>query len=167
MINLKFDLSNPAGYPPRSEIRGKRKKLKGANHPGRFVRITFGVVDNAPDSSQIVNLKGPGTVVKVIPTSMRFACGPIGCGPLTQTATVTNIGSTPVTITSIAITGTFSQPFSQTDTCPTSLGAGQSCTITVTVNSRPTNGSVSSGQVLISDNGGASPQTIFLVFLEH
>jgi len=98
---------------------------------------------------------------------MRFACGPIGCGPLTQTATVTNIGSTPVTITSIAITGTFSQPFSQTDTCPTSLGAGQSCTITVTVNSRPTNGSVSSGQVLISDNGGASPQTIFLLFLEH
>jgi hypothetical protein len=108
------------------------------------------------------------TVVNPAPdgTSMRFACGPTGCGPLTQTATVTNIGSTPVTMTSIAITGTFSQPFSQTNTCPTSLGAGQSCTITVAVNSRPTNGSVSSGQVLISDNGGASPQTIFLTYLD-
>jgi hypothetical protein len=126
---------------------------------------TLSVTDNAPDSPQTVTLKGAGTIVKVVPTSMLFGCHPgISCPPRPQTATVTNIGSTPVTITSIAIAaipGT--GPFSQTNTCPMSLGAGQSCTITVRVHSPPTYGS---GHVLISDNGGASPQTISLSYVE-
>lgn len=43
-MKLKVDLSNPSGYPPRSEMRGKRKKLNGASQSGRLCRMTFGDV---------------------------------------------------------------------------------------------------------------------------
>src|SRR5208282_4804295 len=42
-MNLKLVVSQPAGYPPSSRS-GSRKKLKGANHSGRLLRMTSGEV---------------------------------------------------------------------------------------------------------------------------
>jgi hypothetical protein len=47
------------------------------------------------------------------------------------TLQLTNSGSATLQITSLAITGTNTKDFSQTDTCKSSLPAGKSCTITV------------------------------------
>src|SRR5262249_27806613 len=66
-----------------------------------------------------------------------------------------NVGSTFLSITSIIVTG--SSEFSQTNTCGSGVGGGQSCTITVTF--RPTVAGFVTGDVSISDNGGPSPQT--------
>jgi hypothetical protein len=72
----------------------------------------------------------------------------------TLTTTLSNTGSTALSISSIAITG--SAFFSQTNTCGTSVAAGGSCTISVTF--RPAKGSF--GDVSVSDNGGGSPQQV-------
>jgi FG-GAP-like repeat/Abnormal spindle-like microcephaly-assoc'd, ASPM-SPD-2-Hydin/FG-GAP repeat len=119
---------------------------------------TLSVADNAPGTPQTASLSGTGTVVTLSPNSLKFACipEPIGhctCFPLSQATTLTNIGNTALDITGIAVTG----PFSQTNTCPANLPAGQSCAITVHW-SRSAGG----GVLTVSDNGGGSPQSVSL-----
>jgi len=121
---------------------------------------TLSITDNAPGSPQTVSLKGTGTVVKLDPSSLSFHCHnqPNTCPPPPQTTTLTNTGSTTLSISSITITG--STTFSQTHTCGSSVVAKGSCTITVTFNSS-TRGTFS-GAVSVSDNGGGSPQHVVL-----
>lgn len=122
---------------------------------------TLSVTDNAPDSPQMLALNGLDTVVELDPTSLSFACvtlclGPLGCHcdcSAPKTTTVTNLGSTAVSIDDITITG----PFSLTNACPKSLPGSQSCTLSVDW-SRSTGG----GEILVNDNGGASPQAVSL-----
>jgi hypothetical protein len=110
---------------------------------------TLSITDNAAGSPQKVSLTGTGTVVEFNPASLSF--GTVG---KTLTTTLSNTGSTALSISSIAITG--SAFFSQTNTCGTSVAAGGSCTISVTF--RPAKGSF--GDVSVSDNGGGSPQQV-------
>jgi hypothetical protein len=127
-----------------------------------LVTGTLSITDNGPGSPQTVVLDGTGTTVNLDPAGMKFICNthlPGGCQLKPRTATLTNTGSTTLTITSIKIDGFFSE----TNTCPASLGAGLSCTITVTAIGGPL---FSSGNVLVNDNGGGSPQRIALTFYE-
>jgi FG-GAP-like repeat/Cep192 domain 4 len=116
------------------------------------------ITDNAPGSPQAVSLSGTGTVVELNPNHLAFACTVnfpsrfCSCSP-PETTTLTNVGKTGLSITDVTVTG----PFSQMNTCPGSLGAGQSCTITVNW-ARITG----SGAVSVSDNGGGSPQMVSL-----
>jgi hypothetical protein len=127
------------------------------------------VTDNAPGNPQIVSLSGSGTEVAFTPSSLRFGCSP---GPILQggiclcntsgTAMLTNMGSTSLDISNITISGAL---FSETNNCPASLGAGQSCSIAVTwLKSQA--GRFSSGTLSVFDNGGASPQTVPLSALK-
>jgi hypothetical protein len=110
---------------------------------------TLSITDNAAGSPQTVSLTGTGTVVEFNPASLSF--GSVG---KTLTTTLSNTGSTALSISSITITG--STFFSQTNTCGTSVVAEGSCTISVTF--RPAKGSF--GDVSVSDNGGGSPQQV-------
>jgi probable HAF family extracellular repeat protein len=98
-----------------------------------------------------------GASATLSPTSLRFLCrnvNNVGCECLTErTTTLSNQGSTNLSIKSISTTGAFTQ----TNNCGTSLGPGQSCTISV-------NWSVinSIGVVDVSDNASGSPQTVSL-----
>jgi VCBS repeat protein/centrosomal CEP192-like protein len=121
---------------------------------------TLSLTDNAPGSPQAVSLSGAGTVVGFSPPSLSFRCNisyyrgyQCICSGANHT-TLTNTGTTTLSISSIAITG----PFSETNTCDGSVGAGQSCSITVSW-SRTTGG----GAISVSDDGGGSPQTVPLV----
>jgi len=121
---------------------------------------SLSTADNAPGSPQKVGLTGTGTVVKLNPTSLSFSCYPRGafckCHSTGET-TLTNTGNTALN-NNISISG----PFSQTNNCPTSLAAGQSCTITVQW--RVVTGT---GALSISDNGGGSPQTVPLTGTDY
>jgi hypothetical protein len=122
---------------------------------------TLSITDNAPGSLQKASLNGMGTVVQLMPTGLGFGCRDFPrstCPPPPQTTTLTNTGSTALSITSVKITG--STYFSQTNTCGNSVGAGKSCTITVTFN--PPKLGRFTGSVSISDNGGGSPQMVSL-----
>jgi len=123
---------------------------------------TISITDNAPGSPQTVSLNGVGTVVKLAPSFMNFNCVQICSGP--KTATLTNTGATALSISSITINpdphvGT-GHAFNETNDCPASLGAGLSCTISVTFNGVFNTGY--KGTLNVTDNGGGSPQAVSL-----
>jgi hypothetical protein len=116
---------------------------------------TLSITDNAAGSPQTVSLTGTGTVVEFNPTSLSFGSVKRGDSK-TLTTTLSNTGSTALSISGITITG--STAFSQTNTCGTSVAAGGSCTITAIF--RPTGIGSFSGDVSVSDSGGGSPQQV-------
>lgn len=118
---------------------------------------TLSVTDNAPGSPQKVSLTGVGTVVEVNPTSLNFGSVQVG-QQKTLTTTLTNTGSTTLSISGISATP--NPPFSESNTCGSSVGAHMSCTISVTF--KPTGTGTFTGAVSISDNGGGSPQQVSL-----
>jgi len=120
---------------------------------------TLSITDNGPNSPQTVNLKGTATVVKLNPTGLAFGVHRVGTTS-SQSTTLTNVGSTALSIAGIAIGGTDADEFSQTNTCASSVAAGKSCTITVTF--KPSEKGGDSAAVAISDDGGGSPQTVSL-----
>ena len=116
------------------------------------------VTDNAAGSPQKVTLSGIGTTAKLSPTSLNFCTVAIGTTSAAKTVTLTNVGTTSLSITGIAITGTNTGDFAQTHTCGTSLAAGASCSINVTF--KPTASGTRTATLSISDNGGGSPQSV-------
>jgi hypothetical protein len=66
------------------------------------------------------------------PASLSFGNQQIGLNGGSMPMTLKNLGTSSLTITSISLTGLNASEFSQTNTCTTSLGAGQTCVITVT-----------------------------------
>jgi trimeric autotransporter adhesin len=101
-------------------------------------------------------------VVKLVPTRLSF--GTLNqCRNASQTITLTNIGSTALTIGGIQVTPESRQAFAQTNNCGSTVAAGKSCTVTVTFS---TGGLVGippgsyTDSVVISDNGGGGSEGI-------
>jgi pimeloyl-ACP methyl ester carboxylesterase len=86
------------------------------------------------------------------PSSLAFGAELVG-STHSLPATLTNGGSATLSITSIGVSG---YGYSQTNTCGSSLGAGKSCTITVTF--RALNKGTFNGTLSVSDNNSTSPQ---------
>lgn len=101
-------------------------------------------------------------VVKIIPvaslsqTTLTFANQPVGSTSAAQTTTLTNEKNTPLSITSVSASG----DFAQTNTCGTSLGAGLTCSISVTF--APSAPLSRIGSVTITDDASNSPQIVAL-----
>jgi hypothetical protein len=124
---------------------------------------TVTVTDDASNSPQTVALTGVGTVMSYSPTSLNFGSQAKGTSSPPQTINVTNIGTTPVTLNSIRITGSRVTSFSiaSTSTCPLTtalLGAGASCTVDVIFNPQLKGGL--NADITVTDTGGGSPQNI-------
>ena len=118
------------------------------------------ITDNAAGSPQKVPLSGIATIAKLSPTSLNFGFVTIGTTSPAKTVTLTNVGTTTLTITGITITGSNAGDFSQTHTCGSSLAAGASCSISVTF--KPTAYGLRTAALSISDNAAGSPQTVAL-----
>jgi hypothetical protein len=83
----------------------------------------------------------------------------VGTTSKPQTDTLTNIGSSALTIRKIGITGD-PKDFAQTNNCPSSLPAGQSCQIKVTF--KPTQSGPLSASLNVNYRGVGSPQSVAL-----
>jgi len=118
------------------------------------------VTDSASGSPQQVPLSGVGTTAKLSSTSLNFGTVAIGVTSAAKTVTLTNVGTTTLTISGIAITGTNASDFSQTHTCGTSLAVGASCTISIKFKPSATGGR--SAALGVSDNAAGSPQKVAL-----
>lgn len=91
-------------------------------------------------------------------TSLNFGVLQIGLTSASQTVTVTNASSHTAKFGGIAASG----DYLETNTCPSTLNAGQNCTITVSF--KPTAAGNRSGTVTLKDNAPGSPtQTIALI----
>ncbi len=100
------------------------------------------------------------TTVRLSPTHLSFGSITIYSHSLPQTVTLTNVGTSSLTIYSIAITGIDPGDFAQTHTCNTKLTKGASCGIKVTF--YPSAPGTRTAALSIRDNGGGSPQRVSL-----
>jgi hypothetical protein len=113
----------------------------------------------AVGSPQTIQLSGTGLTpptVSLEPTSLQFATQQIGTASAPQTATLTNTGDQSVTISTISVSGAFSQ----TNNCPSTLIVGGYCQIQIVF--QPTVGGTASGTLTVNDNAQGSPQTVGL-----
>jgi centrosomal CEP192-like protein len=114
-----------------------------------------------PASPDAIALSGAGTVVSLSTSTLSFGSQAIGTTSPPQSVTLTNTGSTQLNFSSIKITGIDRTDFSQTtNNCGTGIAAKASCTITVTFT--PTVTGLRKAPVVISDDGGGSPQNVIL-----
>ena len=122
---------------------------------------TVEINDDAEDSPQSVEATGTGVAagrpdVHLDKTHIDYGSEQVGTIK-TDTITVTNAGTVPLTIASIVASGT---DYSQTNDCGAGLAVDGSCTITVTF--EPATVGAFSGLVTINDNADDSPQTVSL-----
>jgi hypothetical protein len=114
------------------------------------------VSDSGGGSPQKITMSGTGTEVTVSPTSLAFGNQSVGTTSAEKIVTVTNHGSTSLSIAGVAATG----DFHEINACGTGLSAGASCQIEVTFS--PTVKGARAGTLSVSDNGGGSPQKVSL-----
>jgi outer membrane protein assembly factor BamB len=97
--------------------------------------------------------------VTINPTSLAFDNRAQGTTSPAQSATITNSGSAPLTISNIAASG----DFAQTNTCgtlPATLAVNANCTVNVTFT--PIGSGTRTGAVTITDNASGSPHSLGL-----
>jgi bacillolysin len=96
--------------------------------------------------------------VTLNPTSLSFGSQQIGMTSAPQTVTLTNSGTTALSISGIALAGTNSGDFAKTTTCGSSLAAAASCAINVTFT--PTATGSRSATLQVTDNAAGSPHGV-------
>jgi len=114
------------------------------------------LTDDATDSPQSISLSGngigPAVSASMSPTSLTFAALAVGSTSLAQVLTLSNNGTSALSIGSIQASG----DFSQTNNCSTTLSAQSSCTINVKF--VPTAAGARTGSLTVTDNAAGSPQ---------
>ncbi|SFS04260.1 Beta-propeller repeat-containing protein [Granulicella pectinivorans] len=116
------------------------------------------IVDSASGSPHTVALTGTGTAPagSIAPSALTFAAQSLGTTSMAQIVTLTNVGTAPLTVSSVSITGAYAQ----TNTCSTSIAAGGSCAISVTFS--PTVNGTLTGTLTVTDNAAGSPRVVSL-----
>jgi hypothetical protein len=99
--------------------------------------------------------------VSLVPPSLTFGPQAIGTISPAQTATLTNTGAAPLTLSNIGLTGLDASDFAQTNTCGPTLAPNDNCQVSVTFTPTAT-GSLSAA-VSVTDDAPRSPQTVGLV----
>lgn len=118
---------------------------------------TLITTDSDANSPQTVSLTGNVPVASLTPSSLAFIAG-AGATSTAQTATLTNSGTGPLTISSTVLSDTSN--FSQADMCGSTLAAGSSCNISISFS--PSAIGSYSATLQATDNASGSPQTISL-----
>jgi hypothetical protein len=90
------------------------------------------------------------------PSSLSFGDLASGSTSAAQTVTVSNPGSSAVSVSSVSASG----PFSQTNTCGSSIAAGGSCTASVKF--APASGGSQTGTLTVATSAPGSPLTVAL-----
>jgi len=127
---------------------------------------SLAVADNASGSPQTVSLTGTGAsgttgpVATLSPTSLVFPSTVTGTSSDEQVITLKNTGTSSLTISSLALSGTNPTSFIDLTSCGTSLAAGASCSIYVAFD--PTKTGALSATLGLSDNAAGSPQKVSL-----
>lgn len=124
------------------------------------------VITNAPNSVQGVALSGTGTpapapVVALSSSSLTFPAQQVGTTSVAQTVTLTNNGNAALNLSSIALTGSNSADFKQTNNCGTTIAAGGNCTLGITF--APLAAGSRTGILGISDNAGSAALSVAVI----
>ncbi len=119
--------------------------------------------DNASDSPQSVSLTGTGVAsgpqAAVSPATLTFGPQWVNSVSAPQPVTLSNTGNAPLSVTSIVISGMFTQ----TNNCGSSVAAGSSCTINVAF--APIQGGLLPRTLIVTDNSNGIPNSTQTVSL--
>jgi F5/8 type C domain/Abnormal spindle-like microcephaly-assoc'd, ASPM-SPD-2-Hydin len=120
------------------------------------------ITDNAANSPQTVALTGVGSMPSIAlnPGSVDFGSQNVQSSSAVQQVTLTNSGTAPLAISSIAVSGANASDFAQTNTCGSSVAVGASCPISITFT--PGAAGARSASITVTDNAASSPQTVAL-----
>jgi hypothetical protein len=121
------------------------------------------IVDNAPGSPHKVALTGNGVTLGLNPLALNFPLQGIGTQSAPLVVTATNLGSTPVHVWQVAVTGVNATEFIPGNTCPVppaTLAGGSHCQITIVFS--PSGLGARSAFLKISHDGGGSPSSVAL-----
>jgi hypothetical protein len=112
--------------------------------------------------TQTVALSGAGVMPSYTasPTSLAFGNQLTNVARAPKSVTVTNTGAVALPITSIGLSSAGSQPFSQTNTCGTSIAVAEKCTISVVFN--PASVGPATATLSVNAGNGAGMQTVAL-----
>ena len=118
------------------------------------------VQDDAAGSPHVISLTGEGTgatapTATASPSALSFSSQLVGTTSAAQTITLTNDGTTAITVSSVVVSGNFGQ----TNNC-TTIAANSSCTISVTFT--PAASGTRNGTITITDSASNSPQVVSL-----
>jgi len=126
---------------------------------------TLRLTDSDSTSPQNIALSGtganPAPAVMLAPTSLTFGNQALNTTSSAQTVMLTNTGTGPLTIISIAASGDFAATSTGTTACPITpvmLAANANCIISVTFT--PTGPGTRMGTLTITDNAPGSPHTV-------
>ncbi len=115
------------------------------------------ILDNATPRLQRVALYGAGSLVGLSSASLNFPAQLVGTISPVQTVSLTNYGSTPLTVFSILASG----DFAQANICGGSVLPGASCTVSISFT--PTWPGSRAGALTFSDSDPSYLQTVSLL----
>lgn len=125
---------------------------------------TLTITDDAAGSPQTIPLTGvgqpAGPIATLAPSPLNFTPAQlVGTTSAAKPVTLTNTGTTLLTISSIGLTGPNANEFALvSNTCGASLAANASCTVNLTF--APTAAATSAASLSVTDNAPGSPQTV-------
>jgi hypothetical protein len=105
-----------------------------------------------------VFLQGAWPALTPGPPNLIFAQQNIGTASAPQTITLTNTGTSSLTISSISVSGPNAGDFAQTNNCGPTLGANANCQVNVTFT--PAANGVRNASLIVADNAAGSPQVL-------
>lgn len=115
------------------------------------------IASDDPVSPHTVPLVGTGTAKTLLsPNSLSFLSQTKSTTSAAQSVTLTNIGTTPLNINGITISG----DFVETNTCGTTVTVGATCEISVSFT--PTSSGARMGTLSVASNATGSPHSIIL-----
>jgi hypothetical protein len=125
-------------------------------------KSSISISDNSGSGVQTIILTGVGTAISSAPSSLNFNNQQVGTPSTSQPVVITNKDGTAVNLWQITFVGANAADFSKsnTSTCGNSLGAGANCTVNVIFT--PAAAGSRTASLLISDDGGGSPQAVTL-----
>lgn len=145
---FKNALSFPAGFIPSAIATGD------VNNDGRLDFVV------ANDTTFLAFSVFTQSTAALSDTNLTFGGVDLGHSSSLRNVTLTNIGSSDLSLASIIIGGTNAADFSQQTTCGTTVASGSTCTITVTFT--PTGLGSRHGQLALTDSASSKPQVITL-----
>jgi hypothetical protein len=126
-----------------------------------LVAVYSGSSTFSASTSATVNVTiSSGPLASVTPSSLAFPATLVGTVSAAQPVTLTNTGSSPLSIKSIMVTGTSANAFIDISGCGTSLAVGKSCTIYVGF--APQKSGSATAALSVADNAPESPQKVTL-----
>jgi len=120
-------------------------------------KASIEISDSAPGSPQVINLTGSTSTVGISPASVAFGSQAVGVASAVQPVTVTNVGTSVLTISAVATSGAFTET---SDCTVAPLQPTANCVINVAFD--PIAPGPNVGALTVTDNAPGSPQVVLL-----